>query len=364
MNKNKQISPLQYASFIIFPILSIFSGIGFHNIIKISKVDCYISILFSFVFGFIILGLTIYILNYQPDKNIHEKINILFGKTIGTIINLIIALIIFIISLVIMYGICSFIVSQYLSETPVIIIGLMLSVVIIYNITKGIEVVARSNMIFLAIIILLSIISFVGLLPKWDLSNIKPILEYGFSNPIKGGFILTLTNIVPTIAILTIPKNNVINYPKLPKYLLGTYTLSYVLMFLIAFKTISILGIDLTEMYQYPEYIVLKKISILNFFDKIENIIFIKWILTSFSSLTLMIYYLNNSIKKENTKIILPTIITALIVFTATFYFENNTKFTNFIEYIYPYINLFLLIIIIIIALNIFAKKIIKKEKT
>lgn len=357
MTKNNKISTFQFSILIMFLILSSFSGIGFHNIVKISSVDCYISIIISYFLGLTILGLTLYILNYEPDKNIHEKILCLFGKTIGNIINIIIDVIVIVISVVLIYGICNFIVSQYLSETPILVIGIMLGIVVIYTVSKGLETIVRSNIIFLIIALSLSALSFISLFPQIDTSNLKPILEHGITNPIKGGIIITLTNIIPIIAILIIPKNKIINYPKIPKYLFATYTASYIIMFLITIKTISVLGINLTEIYQHPEYIVLKKISILNFFDKIENIIFIKWILSSFSSLTILVYFLSNSIKKGPTKKILPLIMVTLIITISHLFIKNNTIFTNFIESIYPYINLFLLIIIIIISINIFFQK-------
>ena len=220
MNNNQKINAFQYAILIIFPILSIFNGIGFHNIIKISKRDCYFSIIFSYLIGLIILAMIIYISNYEKDKNIHKKINIIFGNPIGNIINAIINIIIFIISIVTIYGICNFVTSQFLSETPVLVIGIMIGIVIVYNITKGIEVITRANIIFLAIILTLSIISFISLIPQIDKSNLKPILENGITPPLKGSIYLTLTNIVPTLAILTIPKNKVIDYPKINKYLI------------------------------------------------------------------------------------------------------------------------------------------------
>lgn len=357
MNNNKKINAFQYAILIIFPILSIFNGIGFHNIIKISKRDCYFSIIFSYFIGLIILAMIIYISNYEKDKNIHEKINIIFGNPIGNIINAIINIIIFIISIVTIYGICNFVTSQFLSETPVLVIGIMIGIVIVYNITKGIEVITRANIIFLAIILTLSIISFISLIPQIDKSNLKPILENGITPPLKGSIYLTLTNIVPTLAILTIPKNNVINHSKINKYLFISYTLSYIIILLISIKTLSILGLNLTNLYEYPEYIVLKRISLFNFFDKIENIIFIKWILTSFSTLSLLIYYLSNSIKIKKNNNIMPFLITTLIILISTYYFKNNTLFTNFIETKYPYINLILLIIFIFITITISLKK-------
>ena len=357
MNNNQKINAFQYVTLIIFPILSIFNGIGFHNIIKISKRDCYISIILSYLIGLIIIGLIIYISNYEKDKNIKEKINILFGSTIGNIINMVINVIISIISIVTIYGICNFVTSQFLSDTPVLIIEIMIGIVIVYNVTRKIEVITRANTIFLEIILTLSIISFISLIPKMDKSNLLPILENGINCPLKGSLYLTLTNIVPTLAILIIPKNNIIDHSKINKYLFISYTLSYIIILLISIKTLSILGINLTKLYEYPEYIVLKKISLFNFFDKIENIIFIKWILTSFSTLSLLIYYLSNLIKINKNNNIIPLLITTIIILISTYYFKNNTLFTNFIETKYPYINLTLLIIFIFIALTISIKK-------
>lgn len=363
MNKNNKISVFQFSILIMFLILSSFSGIGFHNIIKISSTDSYISLIISYFLGLIILIITIYILNYQKDKSIHEKINLLFGNIIGTIINIIINIILIIISVVLIYGICNFIVSQYLSETPILIIGIMLGLVIIYAVSKGIETLTRSNIIFLTIALTLSALSFISLFPQIDTNNLKPVLEHGINSPIKAAIVITLTNILPIIAILVIPKNKIINNHKTSKYLFITYTASYIIMILITIKTISVLGIHLTEIYQHPEYIVLKKISILNFFDKIENIIFIKWILSSFSSLTILVYCLSNYINKIKIKekklpnIIPPTIITIIIITISHLYFKNNTIFTNFIENYYPYINLFLFILLIIITIKIFIRK-------
>lgn len=40
----------------------------------------------------------------------------------------------------------------------------------------------------------------------------------------------------------------------------------------------------MSALYRYPEYIVLKRISALNFIDNVENILFIIWIIIGFTS--------------------------------------------------------------------------------
>ena len=227
MSNNHKINALQFSLFIIFPIISIFSGIGFHNIIIYSGVDAWISVIISFILGLFILVLTIYLFNFEPDKDIHAKIKFVFGGIFGNIIDTIINIFIFIISMVTLYGICNFIVSQYLSETPFYIIAILLGIIVIYNVSKNTEGMSRVNIIMLVIIILLSIFSFTSLIPKMDISNIKPILEYGISRPIIGGIILTLTNIVPIFSILSIPKNQIIGYSKINKYLIICYIFSF-----------------------------------------------------------------------------------------------------------------------------------------
>jgi len=349
MSNNHKINALQFSLFIIFPIISFFSGIGFHNIIMISGVDAWISVIISFILGFLILLLTIFLFNFEPDKNIHEKIKFIFGNIIGTIIDIVIDILIFIISIISLYGICNFIVSQYLSETPFYIIALLLGVITIYNISKNIEGISRVNIIMLVIILFLSILSFISLIPKIDFSNIKPTLEYGINNPIMGGIILTLTNVVPIFSLLCIPKNQIIGYSKINKYLIIFYIFSYIFIFFITFKTIGVLGIYLTKAYQFPEYIVLRKINILDFFDKVENIISVKWFFSSFSTLSLLIFYLEKSIKKRGNNIYFLSIITLSIILSSMVLFKNNTMFTNFIENIYPAVGLIVLLLFVFI---------------
>jgi len=86
MNKSK-FSAFQFACLFVFPILSLFSGIGTYNVIRISRVDSYMSPIFAGIIGTIVIMLFMYIFNYMPDKNLPAKNKVLFGKVLGTIIN-------------------------------------------------------------------------------------------------------------------------------------------------------------------------------------------------------------------------------------------------------------------------------------
>lgn len=362
MNKNKFTS-FQFASLLCFPLLSLFSGISTYSLFRIAKVDSYLSPLIAGLLGIIILKIFTCIFNYLPDKKLPNKNIILFGKILGTIINYIICILFIIIGIVIIYNTSNFVVSQFLSETPLIVAMLLFSIILIYNVSHGIENISRVGIIFLGIIFILTLISTLGIIPTINTDNLKPTLEYGLDKPLIGAIYLVLTNITPIFALLIVEKNKLINNKKTTNYLYIFYIITISLIFITTFLTLSSLGIYLSLEYQYPEYTVLKKISFLNFVDRIENFIYIKWILSSLMYLSIIIYYISQVINNKS-KFIVPTIITSIIIYLSLYLFKNNTIFYTFSFNIFPYICLLLLIIFLIITLNIFIRKIFNIKNT
>ena len=357
MNKNK-INSLQLGSLILCPILSSSLGIGLYNAIQIAKVDSYIGIFISSILGIIPLLLIIYISKFEQDKNIIEKINILYGKTIGTFINFLIVFILFIIGITILFGICNFIVTQFLANTPIIYVAITFGIISIYAVSKGIETISRTQFIFTFIIAIIFITLAITLYPEFDKSNLKPILEYGINPPLKVGILNLFTNIIPIFIILIIPKNNICDNEKYTKYIIIFYVISILFILLISIFTIGVLGQYLASFYQYPEYILLKKVTLFNFIDRIENFLSIGWILSTYATLTLIIYYISNFIKTDDKAKFNPLFITILIVLTSVLIFKNNTSFNNYITNTYPYIISILFILIILISITIFRTKV------
>ncbi len=354
--KKDNLTSVQFSCLIFFPILSLLSGMGMTNIIKGTGVDSYITVLIAYFLGVFLLLLFFYIFNYKKELNIIEKIKFLFGDRLGTIINYLINISIFIIGVVLIYNIGNFAISQFLSETPLFIFMVLFGLLIIYNVSIGIENISRVAFIFFIIICGLTIISTAGILPNFDSNNLKPFLENGIKEPLKNGIILNFTNTIPIFTLLIVAKDKIVDSKKVNKRLFIFFTISYLFAFLAILLTMGSLGIYLSKLYQYPEYTVLKKISLFNFIDRIENFIYIKWILNSAISLSLVVYYISCSIKKTSKKL-LPTIIMGLIIGVSLYLFKDNTIFYNFSFYLFPYIGLFLFLIYMIIGINIFIRK-------
>lgn len=334
-------------------------GLGLFDVIKSAAVDGYFSIILSGIMGIGLLYIFYVIFDYEPDLTINIKITKILGKKFGNFINIIICMILMIIAFNFAYNLNNFIISQFLSETPFIVIGLVFTSLIYYLNTKGIDVISRVSFILTIINAIMLMIAIFGLAPQFDLNNFKPILAYGINRPLMGALFILTINISTIFALFVVPKNNITDKNNTKKYLNISYISSIAVMFVIFINVIGCLGINLASYYQYPEYMVLKRINLFNFLDRIENGIIIQWIFGVFVSISMIIYYISNNInlhsqKKQN---IYSLFISILILILGFKIFKNNTIYNNFSYYIAPYLKLLLIIIFTFIALLIKIKK-------
>lgn len=356
----EKINNLDLSSILFLQLFSCCLGIAPYVTVKMTGIDSYISVLIGIILGLIPILILLYIFNYEIDKPIHIKTKIIYGKPLGTIINIFLTTIYIILALTTLFNTSNFIISQYLTNTSIILVTLILGLTTYHTINKGINTISKISLIYTIIILLLFILGVIGLLPEVKLDNLKPLLEGGIKKPLLTSFIYTLLLTSPIYSLLIIPKNKIENNNKTTKYLLITYLTVSIMIFIIAIISSSCLGRYLLKVYQYPVYITLKKISIFGFIDRIENFLSVQWILSSFICLTMYIYYIKDNINKNNNKI-LNLILVLILVTLSTKVFKNNTNFNHYLDSIYPYILLIPPIIYTIITITIFIKKRYKK---
>lgn len=320
-------------------------GEGIYVIIKGSGVDSYISIILSIIFSLPLLYIFNKIFNYEPSLNIFEKNKKLFKNPI--IPNTIIILFATLISAIQMFNLTNFLVSQFLSETNPLIISSIFTILIIYLITQDLSCLTKISTIFLGINLLLFLISIIGLIPQVKLNNLLPFLEKGVTPPIISSIKLFLINISPLFFVLIIPKNKIINYKN--KHLYLSYITYILLSLTMIILTIGTLGINLSKLYQYPEYIVLRRINFMNFLTRIENLLFTEWIFGLFTLMSFSAFTIKTKLNFKYFNIIIPII----ILITSSLCFKSLTVFNEFMYYIYPYISIIFIIYIIILYIKI-----------
>lgn len=351
-----KINNIEISSILFLLIFSCTLGLAPFISIRLSGIDSYISVLIGSILGIIPLCIILYLFNYQIDKPINEKIKIIFGKILGTIINILIIPFIFILGITYLFNISNFVISQYLTNTPLLVIIIVIALTSLFITNKGIKTITRTSLIYTIIILVVFVIAVLGLFKEIKLDNLKPLLEYGIRNPFIAGLVNTLSFTSPIYMILYIPKKDIENNNRTMKYFVFTYILSTMIIFSIAMVTSSILGKYLLETYQYPVYITLKRISLFNFIDRIENFLSFQWILSGIIVIAMSIYSISNNIKNNSNKLI-NYLVTLLMIIMSYMLFKNNTSFNEYLYTLYPYLLIPLFIIYVIILIGAIIKK-------
>lgn len=354
----KKISYLELSSILLCIIITLNSGITINILKNDIGINSWISLIISYIIGIIPLLLTIYISNYEDKLNIFEKNIILFGKIIGYIINIIISIILFIIGITILYNITNFITTQYIYHTPILLTSLFLILVSIYCSIKEINVICHISLLLVFLNIIIYLLTNISIINEIKLDNLLPIAKVNLNNLLLSSLKITIINTLPIILLLIIPKDKITNKKKYNKSLIITYIIGSIISLLTIINTISILGINLTKIFEYPEYIVLKKIKLLGFLERTENIISMHWITESYIYLTIIIYTISKSITNNHKKFTyINIIIGILLVLTSNYLFKNIIIFNQFINNSFIYIISILLFIYTIIIIKIFINK-------
>lgn len=362
----KLLNTLEIGSFMFYIMRCSFIGITINNLIYIANQDSYLSIILGFIIGFIPLFLYYYLFNYNPNINIIELIEKLLGRNLGKLINLLMSIFVLFFSTIIYWNFTTFITSQYLSNTPSMAISILFVFPTIYLLSKGIFVIARSSVIMFYICIILTLLPFIGLFFQVNFDNFLPFFYNGPIPILKGSFIYISNNILPIFLLLIIPKKMIRNDDKLINRLLFIYIITSIILFILFFITLGIFGVKLAKIFQYPEFHLLKRVSLFGFIQRIESTLSIQWILDLFMSNILALYYFLEStkitfhIKNERTYQILLVISSIFVMISSNFIFSNNTVGSSFLMYRFSfliYLFFFLIPFFLVIIAHIKRKK-------
>lgn len=355
----KKISYLELASIVIIQTVTTFFGISISILKESTGVNSWLSAIISYLLGLIPIIMIILISNYRQDLRLNEKINNLFGNTIGFIINIILSLLLIILTITLLYNINNFILSQFLYRTPFIVSCTLFMLLIIYNVNKGINIISKMSLLLLIFNIFLYTINIVSLFQNIDINNFLPFLKENTNQIIPSSLKIASINYLPLLTILVIPKDKLTTPKHYNKTILIAYIIGALITFGLIITTFGVLGIDLINTFEYSEYIVLRKVKLLGFLERIENIISLQWIIGTYIYITILIYTISKSIQiKSNKYNEYINIILGISLIALTMYiFKDNTIFDTYIKNIFPYIMSSILIIYIILVIKIILSK-------
>ncbi len=293
----------EYLSTYFFLGRAMFLGIGFSFMYRYSGTDAWISIILGYLVG------NLFILAYDKTaKNINYNLNNFLSKK--KLMNQLFKFIfLFTYSYLVIYVsiiFTNYVKVYYLFETPIYITLFFLLSVAYYTTLKSENTILRLSIILFGISLLINILNTIFLINFVELINFLPIYTHSSVNILQSTLIFAIFSSIPNILLL--------EYKVPLKTKLKSYFIVFVIISIINFSIIGVLGEYLIESYSYPEYMVLRRIKLLNFIENVENFASIIWYFDAFILITLALSKTRKMFHTKKKDIVIPVCLITFII--------------------------------------------------
>ncbi|MCL2859813.1 MAG: GerAB/ArcD/ProY family transporter [Oscillospiraceae bacterium] len=299
-----------------------------------SYISAGLGMLLGVVFLLIILNMI------KDDKNIFET-NVYYFKAFGRILNFILAILAIGFAIIIFYNLTTFLNLTYLSSSSNIYIAAILAVIVYYWLSKGFNNISNAVSILFYVSLFFLVFSLFSFVNNSKTEHLFPVLAEGLKSPALGMLLFAVLSSVPVFFLLCVPRREIPEV-KLKRNIIISYLIGSVGLVLIILIAILILGYPVISIFKYPEYMLLKKISIFSVIERVENIVSFQYFLDGFVLIVMCVYFAVANFKavckKETTKKILPAIIVFIVFGVSTFGITNANFINSFSLHYVPII--------------------------
>lgn len=321
---------------------SLFLGGGISLLFLNASKDAYLAIILGTLLG---IGV-IYLISLVSNK-INKPLNeYLKEKSIFNIlIKLIFIIYIIFLIFILLTILATFLYSYFLIFTPSLISCLPFIFLATFLNSKSIKNISYIAGVLLILSLVLVFLKTILLANEFDFSNLLPIMSVKPQKLFISSLLFAILSTAPFITII----DEQITFKENIKY----YLISILTIFIVVLTITIVLG-EMVNIYSYPEYSVLRKISLFKFIENIENFVCAGWFFDIFISLSICSLKLKKIINVKSSFI--PFIITLIVLFIVNDFVANNFYNSMAIYKTFPIILAIFMITIIILLL-------IKKKK-
>ncbi len=307
------------------------------NIIASTYSASIINVIFITILALIFIHFVSKFLNKFNDKNILGISEFLGGKTLKYIVGVLFLIYFLFVVSITLRSFCESLKIIYFQNYAItFIIGLFILAIVTCNFL-GLKSIVRSNLIISPLLIISIVFVFVGNIKNFNYDHIYPILGNGtFTTFISGmSNIYAFSSIAIIYFLPSYLKNN-----KEIKVISYTSTILSGVLLLISIASVLLIFDNLESIEQIlPLYLVARVIEFGRFFQRIDAVFLLIWIISIISYLSFIVALCNNIFKElfniENSNML--NGIWGLIVLGISL-FPKNLAFIRFLEnYVYKY---------------------------
>ncbi|MNP04084.1 Spore germination protein YndE [compost metagenome] len=205
-------------------------------------------------------------------------------------------------------------------------------------------------------VFLFSFILFISVSPKIDFNKIQPFVENGIKPILHGSIACIAFPFLELVVLLMIIPS--VNKPqKIRKSFLQGALIGGGIVFILIVMCILVIGADLVQYITYPSYSLARKINIGGFFERVEAMITLMWILTLFMKVSIHFYVFNIGLAqlfklKEYRMLSLPTGL--LMIVLSTVIAPNIVYYNQILSEYWPYFDITYGLILPLLLLGVY----------
>jgi len=307
-----------------------------------AKRDAWVCMVIGLAAGLLVISLFVSASRLNPKLTLVELNERILGKWAGTSVSI----------LFLGYGLLcisahlreigDFATSQIMSDTPVEAIHILLLLLIIMGVRLGLETFTRVAELFFPWFFLFFVVFTLSFIPDIDPHKIQPVFDQGIKPVLRGSIACVAFPFMDLFMFMMIfPSVNKTN--EVRRAMFFGAILGGIVLIITVTLTILVVGAEPVARNMYPSYDLAKRISIGEFFRRIEAILAIMWIITVYFKVTVYFYALNLGLGqvlklKEDRMLLLPL---GMIIFTISLVIAPNVAYyNNFAAKYWPYMEL------------------------
>ncbi|SHG92241.1 GerAB/ArcD/ProY family transporter [Tepidibacter thalassicus] len=246
-----------------------------------AKQDLWLATILAFIMAFPMILIYSRLNCIFEGKDLYDILVICFGKFIGKLIGIIYVWFAFHLASIVVRDFGEYAIISGMKDTPLIVFIIITTILIIWVLKEGIEVMGRLSQIFLIGIVILLFFTFVLLIPKMNINYVSPVLYNGIQPVIKAAFTAFSFPFSETVIFTMIFTN--FKYKK-SSYKIYIYSLilSSIVILITSLSTVLVLGVNESLLNYVPTYVTVSRLNIGHMLQRLEVVISFIFIVGAF----------------------------------------------------------------------------------
>ncbi len=237
------------------------------------------------------------LLTLFPGKDLYEILNTVFGKIVGKLLSLFIIWFAFHLGALVIRNFTEFIKIVSIPETPQNIIAIFMTVLCIWAVKAGVEVIGRWTSMILPIIIGAIIGVTLLFIPLLEFKNLKPVLYEGMGPVLDSAFSVLSFPFAETVIFTTVL--NKLRKPASPfKVYYWSLLIGGITIVTVATRSVLVLGVENISMMYFPSYASVRLINIGDFLQRIEVLVSTVFLFAGFVKISICLYAASSGMAK------------------------------------------------------------------